>query len=73
MIPYFEYNPTLQLKPVYSTQGLIDAPVRVQVIDSIAYAVIQLPADYPIALLKNWIARIPKPATPQADSQKAVA
>ncbi len=50
----------------YKTQGLIDAPVHVRVIDSTAYAVIQLPADYPIALLRNWIAKIPKPTASAA-------
>lgn len=39
----------------------IDAPVRVRVIEKVAYAVIQLPRDYPVALLRNWIAKIPKP------------
>jgi hypothetical protein len=46
----------------HKTQGLIDAPVHVRVIDTVAYAVIQLPADYP--LLKNWIAKVPKPRIP---------
>lgn len=44
----------------------IDAPVRVQVIGKHAYAVIQLPRDYPVALLRNWIAKIPKPAERKA-------
>jgi hypothetical protein len=63
----------------YKTQGLIDAPVRIRVIDSVAYAVIQLPADYPVALLKDWIAKVPKPripapvVSPSADSLEAVA
>lgn len=46
----------------HKTQGLIDVPVQVIAIDGKAYAVIQLPTDYPIALLKNWIAKVPKPA-----------
>jgi hypothetical protein len=47
----------------HRTQGLIDAPVHVRVIDSVAYAVIQLPADYPVALLRNYIAKVPRPAS----------
>jgi hypothetical protein len=63
----------------HRTQGLIDATVRLRVIDSVAYAVIQLPSDYPVALLKDWIAKVPKPripasvVSPSADSLEAVA
>lgn len=44
----------------YKTQGLQDVPVSVMRIGDKAYAVLQLPNDYPIGLLENYIAKVPK-------------
>jgi hypothetical protein len=44
----------------YKLQNLQDAPVVVMQIGARAYPVIQLPCDYPLALLENWIAKVPK-------------
>jgi hypothetical protein len=50
----------------HRTQGLQDAPVVVLQLGNQAYAVIQLPSDYPIALLTGYIAKVPKAVRKQA-------
>jgi hypothetical protein len=72
-IPLSEADPTLiriqaetevyerkQRHIAHKTQGLQDAPVVVMQIGDKAYAVLQLDSDYPLGLLTNYIAKVPK-------------
>ena len=57
----------------YRTQGLQDVPVSVLRIGDKAYAVLQLPSDYPIHLLENYIAKVPKAGKQAAPVESEVA